>query len=685
MTLLRKLLTLTLFCVVVGCTVTVFVIGARRPNVPTVVLQASERVLEDVPAITGITWSAKDNLLYGVSSTNTGLYAYNPENKTAKQIGALTVNGGSVTAAPSGDVYVTAGDSGVVALSQAKPDVKRVTNRSWHSLALLADDTMVVSPSDDNSLFSTFKSPGSPVKRIGHKKEFVLKGTPQNEFFNQGLVAVNQLDNTIYYVFTHALTPTVQHFNKEGALISEFAVEGAAIDLQAGFTKKILQAKEGENCARGFTVITSATVDPTTGHLWLGMNGSSKSGTVYEYSAEGAKLKEYAFLLRRPSNLGDIITGINGLVVRAPFIYVLTSDGAVYKFNLENDVSASLRAMPAALQDGPAKSSGFTQTVKYVRSYWTPAPSALALLQLPCPAEQTLTCSVNCKPGAEPASRNCGADAKSILPSGDVVIGQTGCNNTGTGTMQQPTCVVSYNVCRTTNGDRYSTTYTATCPPPTCPSPKENNPTTGACQCPADRPICNSPYIYSSTTCGCVLSSPVLIDVNGDGFNLTDANGGVHFDLGADGVPEQLSWTAAGSDDAWLALDRNGNGTIDNGRELFGNFTPQPVSPEANGFIALAEYDKSANGGNNDGLITDRDAIFNSLRLWQDTNHNGVSESNELHTLAELGLTSIDCVYKESKRVDQFGNEFRYRAKVKDVHNAQLGRWAWDVFLVPGQ
>src|SRR6185369_9067581 len=110
MTLLRTLLTLTLFCVVVGCTVTVFVIGARRPNVPTVVLQASERVLEDVPSITGITWSAKDNLLYGVSSTNTGLYAYNPESKTAKQIGALTINGGSVTAAPSGDVYVSAGE-----------------------------------------------------------------------------------------------------------------------------------------------------------------------------------------------------------------------------------------------------------------------------------------------------------------------------------------------------------------------------------------------------------------------------------------------------------------------------------------------------------------------------------------------------------------------------------------------
>ncbi|HEX2269945.1 MAG TPA: hypothetical protein VHH35_10435 [Pyrinomonadaceae bacterium] len=362
------LLTLTSFWLGLGCAVAVFVTQAHRQNVPTVVLQASERVFEEVPSINGITWSAKDSLLYGVSATNPGLYAYEPVSKTAKQVGALTLNGGSVAAAPSGDVYVSAGESGVLALSKEQPGGKRVANRSWHSLALLADDTVVVSPSDDNSLFSTFKSPGGPVKRIGRKKEFAVKGTAQNEFFNQGVVAVNQVDNTIYYVFTHALIPTVQLFNKEGELLSEFQVQGAAIDLQTGLTKQILQAKAGKNCAGGFTVITSATVDPTTGHLWVGMNGSTKHGTVYEYSPEGVKLKEYAFLLKQPSNLGDIITGINGLVVRAPFIYVLTSQGAVYKFNLNNDVAASLRERRDNPPGVQKKTSAFRQLVKYVRS-----------------------------------------------------------------------------------------------------------------------------------------------------------------------------------------------------------------------------------------------------------------------------------------------------------------------------
>lgn len=200
-------------------------------------------------------------------------------------------------------------------------------------------------------------------------------------------------------------------------------------------------------------------------------------------------------------------------------------------------------------------------------------------------------------------------------------------------------------------------------------------------QCPPEN--CGDGFAQNPFTCNCEPISPIVIDIAGNGFNLTSGANGVAFDHNGDGIRELLSWTAADSDDAWLVLDLNGNGSIDNGQELFGNFTSQPApvaGAQRNGFAALAFFDYNA-----DGKIDNSDSVYSVLRLWQDRNHNGVSEPEELQPLDRLGLQTLFLNYKESKRIDRHGNHFGYRAKVQGFADMQPGRWAWDVFLVtPG-
>ena len=180
--------------------------------------------------------------------------------------------------------------------------------------------------------------------------------------------------------------------------------------------------------------------------------------------------------------------------------------------------------------------------------------------------------------------------------------------------------------------------------------------------------------------------SPIIVDTTGKGFHLTSAEAGVVFDIAGTGIPVRIGWTAAGSGNAFLALDRNGNGRIDDGKELFGNYTSQPQSDHPNGYLALAEYDKAKNGGNGDGIIDARDAIYSRLLLWIDGNHDGISQPSELYTLPELGAYSINLHYRTDRLLfDQYGNWFHYHAVLNPTPQdgeSKDGRLTYDVFFV---
>lgn len=212
--------------------------------------------------------------------------------------------------------------------------------------------------------------------------------------------------------------------------------------------------------------------------------------------------------------------------------------------------------------------------------------------------------------------------------------------------------------------DKTQSTNNSNPPPPPSPPP----------------PTGCDPILDPNST-ACQPNSPIVLDISGSGFDLTSAANGVVFDISGTGHPIQIAWTAPGAQNAFLCLP-DSSGRCDDGKDLFGNFTPQPPSATPNGFAALAVYDQPTNGGNGDGVIDANDAVFSSLRLWIDANHDGISQPNELYTLPSLGIISIGLSYKWDQRTDQYGNVFRYRAQVNPGGAPGVGRIAYDVFLV---
>lgn len=156
--------------------------------------------------------------------------------------------------------------------------------------------------------------------------------------------------------------------------------------------------------------------------------------------------------------------------------------------------------------------------------------------------------------------------------------------------------------------------------------------------------------------------SPIIIDVEGEGFHLTSASGGVIFDITGTGHPIQIAWTDPRYHNAFLVLP-GPDGLVRSGKDMFGNFTPRTSLPILTAFLALGEWDEPDQGGNGDGIIDERDAVFSRLRIWIDENHDGICQPEELHRLPEFGVNSLALKYTDSQRTDQFGNEFRYRGK----------------------
>lgn len=168
--------------------------------------------------------------------------------------------------------------------------------------------------------------------------------------------------------------------------------------------------------------------------------------------------------------------------------------------------------------------------------------------------------------------------------------------------------------------------------------------------------------------------SPILINLASGVYQLSGKDDPVTFDIDADGRQDRITWTARGSAAAFLALDRNGNSTIDDGSELFGDATPLGLGARAdNGFEALKELDT-----NRDEIVSVLDTRWSALLLWTDANHDGLSQPTELQRIESSAVVSIETGYRWSGRKDSDGNLFRYRGFAQIANNQ---RPVYDVYF----
>jgi hypothetical protein len=162
----------------------------------------------------------------------------------------------------------------------------------------------------------------------------------------------------------------------------------------------------------------------------------------------------------------------------------------------------------------------------------------------------------------------------------------------------------------------------------------------------------------SLTACG----SPLILDLNGDGLETSSLSWPVRFDIDGDGVLEETAWTLPSSQDGFLWVDLNHNGRVDGGQELFGDHTILPDGTRAeHGFQALAAYDSPELGGNGDGELTREDAVWTSLRIWVDDDHDGRSRPREVRPLGAFQIRALSLRFQEILALDEALNVHRYQ------------------------
>jgi hypothetical protein len=177
-----------------------------------------------------------------------------------------------------------------------------------------------------------FSNTGEPVAEFGAPRQFVdAADIAQNRFMNRGLLVAGP-DDSLFFVFTHAVDAIVEQWNQSGRKLREFSLDGAAIRRQGDAATRLLAVRSVGPISGGLATVTAASFDPETGHLWFGTTAGLNMPNVYEYSVDGQKLAEY----RLHADTG-FLGFVSDILVRRGTAHAI-SQNTVYSFPLPEAV-----------------------------------------------------------------------------------------------------------------------------------------------------------------------------------------------------------------------------------------------------------------------------------------------------------------------------------------------------------
>jgi hypothetical protein len=355
--------------------------GSGRQDIPVVTLQTSEDpVVTDGPTSALVGSPNEDETVYMVNGLTGEVAAYQGGSDPSYRPFAGTV--GPLAFGSRDSIAYIDGNSKVV-LSETKGRIlRKIETPPAISLAVLRNGNVVVASPTQKHLLHLYAPTGRFLRSFGTFKKLKHVDNAEVRFLHKGKLLVDAADN-IYYVY-HFL-PLVQEFSPAGELKREIDVQGEAISLQQEVAQRFFSLRK-PNMIGGIGIINSGAIDWKTGHLWLGVNGSSITGTVYEYGTNGEKLTEYALQVTGASTAPHVIIDVKDLAITRSKLYVVTRESQVFGFaRSSNSATSSIQR------------TGMIQRVAYSIKpvAWRPAGAVLRV-QSCGTAQAWPACGFNC-------------------------------------------------------------------------------------------------------------------------------------------------------------------------------------------------------------------------------------------------------------------------------------------------